>query len=53
MAKPVVPDAKEPKKPYSAPLLLVYGTVRDLTQAQGRNGNLDRGGRGQNIKTHF
>jgi hypothetical protein len=53
MAKPVIPVIKEPKKPYSPPLLLVYGTVRDLTQAQGRNGKLDRGGRGQNIKTHF
>jgi len=52
MAKPVIPVAKEPKKPYSPPLLLVYGTVRDLTQSQGRNGSRD-GGRGQTNRTHF
>ena len=53
MAKPVTPDTKEPKKPYSPPLLLVYGTVRDLTQAQGRNGSRDRGGTGQRMRTHI
>ena len=52
MAKPVIISAKEPKKPYAPPLLLVYGTVRDLTQTQGRNGRLD-GARPQRAKTHF
>jgi len=29
MAKPV---QRDPKKPYSSPLLTIYGTVQDLTQ---------------------
>jgi hypothetical protein len=40
MAKPVAPG---PKKPYSAPKLLVYGTIRDLTQKIGRRGKSDSG----------
>ncbi len=40
MAKPVAPD---PKKPYSAPKLTVYGTVRELTQKVGRLGKPDGG----------
>ena len=42
MGKPV---KLEPKKPYSKPTLTVYGTVRELTQSQGANGQLDGGGR--------
>ncbi len=50
MGKPV---KREPKKPYSKPVLTVYGTVRELTQTLGHTGNLD----GQRIplqpnKTH-
>ena len=52
MGKPVNMVAKEPKKPYTPPLLLVYGTVRDLTQTQGRQGALD-GARPQRTRTHI
>jgi hypothetical protein len=48
MAKPVAPD---PKKPYSAPKLTVYGTVRELTQSNGPRGGLDGGKRGIKTKT--
>jgi len=40
MAKPVAPG---PKKPYSAPKLTVYGTVRELTQKVGQHGKPDKG----------
>jgi len=40
MAKPV---RGEPKKPYSKPRLIVFGTVRDLTQRVGTRGKLDGG----------
>jgi hypothetical protein len=33
----------EPKKPYEAPALTVYGTVRDLTNAVGRVRSPDNG----------
>jgi len=33
----------EAKKPYSTPLLTVYGTVRELTQMVGASGNNDGG----------
>jgi hypothetical protein len=37
MAKPV---GREPKKPYSSPIITVYGTVQELTQHKlGSNGN--------------
>jgi hypothetical protein len=49
MAKAV---KREPKKTYSKPSLIVYGTVRELTQAVGRNGRRD-GGRGARAnRTH-
>jgi hypothetical protein len=38
MAKPV---AREPKKPYAAPVLTVYGTVRELTHANQAGGKAD------------
>jgi hypothetical protein len=40
MGKPVTPM---PKKPYTAPKLTVYGTVRELTQKVGRHGHPDSG----------
>ncbi|MGB9471920.1 MAG: lasso RiPP family leader peptide-containing protein [Candidatus Acidiferrum sp.] len=40
MAKPV---RGETKKPYSKPTLLVFGTVRDLTQAVATAGMMDGG----------
>jgi hypothetical protein len=38
MDKPAKP---QPKKPYSPPKVTVYGTVRELTLSQGRNGKPD------------
>jgi hypothetical protein len=38
MAKPL---NGEIKKPYSPPVLTVYGTVRELTQHVGRHGATD------------
>jgi hypothetical protein len=32
-----------PKKPYSKPALIVYGTVREVTQMRGNMGNKDGG----------
>lgn len=48
MVKPV---KREPKKPYSSPVLTVYGTVRDLTKRNGPIGKND-GGRFPRGKTH-
>ncbi len=41
MAKPV---RWEPKKPYSKPTFIVYGTVRDLTQKVGTEGTIRMAG---------
>jgi hypothetical protein len=49
MQKPVAPV---PKKPYSAPKLTVYGTVRELTQKVGRHGQSDKGKAPRNL-THI
>lgn len=35
------PVKREPKKPYSKPVLTVYGTVRELTRTLGNTGSLD------------
>ncbi len=43
---------REPKKPYSSPILTVYGTVQALTQKVGLGGNRDNGMRLQ-VKTHM
>ena len=48
MLKPVKRDHK---KPYSSPLITVYGTVQELTQAMGSRGNPDSIRRG-GPKTH-
>ena len=40
MVKPV---RLGPQKPYSAPKLTVYGTIRELTQKVGRHGQPDSG----------
>jgi hypothetical protein len=50
MGKPV---EREPKKPYTKPKLTVYGTVRELTQSTGINGQKDGARGGINIKTHI
>ena len=41
-------DAKDapPKKPYEAPVLVSWGTLRDLTQAVGARGASDGGRKG-------
>jgi hypothetical protein len=48
MLKPVKRDNK---KPYSSPIITVYGTVRELTQKVGLRSNND-GGRFPRAKTH-
>ena len=40
-----------PKKPYTPPVLTVYGTVRDLTKALGQYGNYDSSQFQPNLKT--
>jgi len=50
MVKPVKPEAK---KPYSPPQLIVYGTVRELTQMVGSSGMLDGGGGHGPKRTHI
>jgi len=34
----------EPKKPYERPMLIVHGTVRDLTRKTGLAGHTDSSG---------
>jgi hypothetical protein len=43
---------QEIKKPYSTPVLTIYGTVRELTQTAGLRGKTD-GGKFPKIKTHM
>jgi hypothetical protein len=43
---------QEIKKPYSTPVLTIYGTVRELTQSVGLRGTKD-GGKFPKIKTHM
>lgn len=43
------PESREPapaKKPYAAPALVTWGSLRDITQAVGWSGNSD-GGKGK------
>jgi hypothetical protein len=49
MLKPVKRDNK---KPYSSPLITVYGTVQQLTQNVGIKGNKDNG-TNLKIRTHI
>jgi hypothetical protein len=49
MVKPVKRVAK---KPYSKPTLTVYGTVRELTQTRGPNGQKDKHGNRAPAHTH-
>jgi hypothetical protein len=49
MDKPV---KSGPKKPYSSPVLTVYGTVQALTQKVGIQGQSDHGVR-LKFRTHF
>jgi len=39
----VKPPTPEPKKPYTPPVLTVYGTVRQLTQTVGPRRHADGG----------
>jgi hypothetical protein len=48
MLKPVKRDNK---KPYSSPIITVYGTVQELTQKVGLRSNND-GGHFPRTKTH-
>ena len=49
MAKPV---NRETKKTYAKPTLTVYGTVRELTQTRGPNGQKDKAGARPPAHTH-
>jgi hypothetical protein len=49
MAKPV---KREEKKPYSKPMLTVYGTITDLTLRTGPNGKKDKAGVRPPAHTH-
>jgi hypothetical protein len=49
MLKPVERDNK---KPYSSPMITVYGTVEELTKKVGIKGNSDGGRSSQANKTH-
>ena len=40
-----------PKKPYTAPVLTIHGTVRELTQANQVGGKTDKGGHGFRVRT--
>jgi hypothetical protein len=42
---------QETKKPYSTPVLTIYGTVQELTQTRGLRAKPD-GGKFPKIKTH-
>ncbi len=46
------PRADVSKKPYKSPILLVHGTVKDLTKAVGTVGTADGGPRFR-IRTHL
>ncbi len=36
-------DLESPRKPYRSPQLIVYGDIRELTQAMDHSGALDNG----------
>jgi hypothetical protein len=36
-------NKQKPKKPYQKPTLIIYGTVRDITQSIGNMGAMDGG----------
>lgn len=48
----VNPVKRPPKKPYSAPVLTVYGTVQELTQKVGLRKRRDNG-RAPRVRTHL
>ncbi len=50
MSKQVI---REPKKPYSAPALIIYGTVQQLTKHTGLRGNDDNHGTAHAFKTRM
>jgi hypothetical protein len=43
--------SQPPKKPFVDPHLVVYGDIKELTQAVGKVGSPDTGGVGQKVKT--
>ena len=45
------PSTTKTKKPYAAPSLVEWGTLRDLTQNVGTSGNSDGATKGTNRKT--
>jgi hypothetical protein len=51
MPNPVNRDINIKKKPYSCPVITVYGTVKELTQTVGIRGHKD-GGHFPSGRTH-
>jgi hypothetical protein len=51
MPNPVNRDINTKKKPYSCPIITVYGTVKELTRTVGITGNRD-GGSFASYRTH-
>ncbi len=51
MPNPVNRDININKKPYSCPIITVYGTVKELTQTVGLRGTND-GGSFPTLRTH-
>jgi hypothetical protein len=50
----VKPAKREPKKPYSSPIITMYGTVQELTQhLPGSSKGLDHPGGGSRNRTGF
>ena len=41
----------QPKKPFVEPRLVRYGDIRQITEAIGKTGAADLGGKGQTVKT--
>jgi hypothetical protein len=45
------PAKRDNKKPYSSPIITVYGTVQELTKKVGTSGKPDNG-KPPRVKTH-
>lgn len=44
-------DERQPKKPYTSPIVRIYGSIREITQATGITSMVADGGMGINNKT--
>lgn len=50
---PTPHPSSEVKKPYQAPILVRWGTLRDLTEAVGNRGGRDDGKKGAQKRTRW